>query len=212
MTNNNSNDSENPLNLDKASEATAPLNNPYPTNHAPPAYDNSQTIGQPSPNHNYYPPMEKSMALTYVLWFFVPWTGIHKFYLGKIKTGIAWIILGGIIPTISYFILILTTASMPSEHTQRNYPSENYETQLALWGFAFILLIIWSFGLFVWWVIDACLIPTDIEKSNQALRGKYPIHHNPMYQNSYINPYFQPTQNFGYPANNQSSQQDNQQQ
>ena len=36
---------------------------------------------------------KKSAALTYALWFFLGWLGAHKFYIGKIKMGILYLIL-----------------------------------------------------------------------------------------------------------------------
>lgn len=36
----------------------------------------------------------KSTALAYVLWFFFGTLGIHKFYIGKIKAGVLYLILG----------------------------------------------------------------------------------------------------------------------
>ncbi|MCL6489884.1 MAG: TM2 domain-containing protein [Alicyclobacillus mali] len=37
---------------------------------------------------------QKSLWLAYVLWFFLGSLGIHRFYLGRIKTGIAQLVLG----------------------------------------------------------------------------------------------------------------------
>tara|TARA_B100000073_G_scaffold346659_1_gene358649 strand:+ start:4245 stop:4643 length:399 start_codon:yes stop_codon:yes gene_type:complete len=36
---------------------------------------------------------EKNLVLAYVLWFFLGMVGAHRFYLGKIKTGVAMLLL-----------------------------------------------------------------------------------------------------------------------
>ena len=36
---------------------------------------------------------EKNVVLAYVLWFFLGMVGAHRFYLGKIKTGVAMLLL-----------------------------------------------------------------------------------------------------------------------
>ncbi len=40
----------------------------------------------------------KSKGIAYLLWLisFFGWLGFHRFYLGKIGTGIIWIITGGV--------------------------------------------------------------------------------------------------------------------
>lgn len=38
----------------------------------------------------------KDVALAYVLWFFLGILGAHRFYLGKIGTGILFMLTGGI--------------------------------------------------------------------------------------------------------------------
>ncbi|MBA7513269.1 hypothetical protein ES705_05280 [subsurface metagenome] len=37
---------------------------------------------------------KKSVGLAYLLWFFLGTLGVHKFYIGKIKFGIIYLILG----------------------------------------------------------------------------------------------------------------------
>jgi TM2 domain-containing membrane protein YozV len=51
---------------------------------------------------------EKNLGLAYALWFFLGTFGAHRFYLGKIKTGIAFLViafLGWILLFIPYIVL-----------------------------------------------------------------------------------------------------------
>lgn len=43
----------------------------------------------------------KSIAVAYILWFFFGQLGVHRFYLGRIKTGVVQLILG----VIGWFLL-----------------------------------------------------------------------------------------------------------
>lgn len=51
----------------------------------------------------------KSKGVAAVLCFFLGWLGIHRFYAGKVGTGIVWLITGGIcgVGAIVDFIIIL---------------------------------------------------------------------------------------------------------
>ena len=35
----------------------------------------------------------KNMVVAYLLWFFIGWFGVHRFYLGKISSGVAQLLL-----------------------------------------------------------------------------------------------------------------------
>ncbi|MFC3039837.1 TM2 domain-containing protein [Virgibacillus xinjiangensis] len=37
---------------------------------------------------------QKSLAITYILWFFLGQIGIHRFYTGRVGTGILQLLLG----------------------------------------------------------------------------------------------------------------------
>lgn len=52
----------------------------------------------------------KSKTLAYVLWFFFGLLGIHRFYLGKVGTGILYLLTGGVFG-IGWFIDLFTLSS-----------------------------------------------------------------------------------------------------
>lgn len=49
----------------------------------------SQATGMTAP---YLPVAEKSLAVAYLLWFFLGWLGIHQFYLGKVGRGVGYVL------------------------------------------------------------------------------------------------------------------------
>lgn len=51
----------------------------------------------------HYDAAKKSTGLAYVLWFFVGWIGVHRFYLGQTGTGIAMAIIS-VLSWITVFI------------------------------------------------------------------------------------------------------------
>jgi len=61
-----------------------------------------------------YPP--KSLALAYVLWFFLGLFGVQHFYLGKIGRGILYLLTGGIL-TIGWWVDLFT---LPAQVRQVN--------------------------------------------------------------------------------------------
>lgn len=66
---------------------------------------------------NYRPPL--SLAVAYVLWFFLGLFGFHHFYLGKVGRGVPWLLTGGLF-TVGWFIDLFTLPSqMRQVNTQR---------------------------------------------------------------------------------------------
>ena len=40
--------------------------------------------------------MERSILVAYILWFFLGYLGIHRFYCGRYISGIIWFLTGGL--------------------------------------------------------------------------------------------------------------------
>ncbi len=40
--------------------------------------------------------MKRSILVAYILWFFLGYFGVHRFYCGKYITGIIWFCTGGV--------------------------------------------------------------------------------------------------------------------
>lgn len=53
----------------------------------------------------------KSKGIAYLLWFFLGWLGVHRFYLGKIGTGILYLFTFGVFG-IGWFVDLFLTSSM----------------------------------------------------------------------------------------------------
>lgn len=68
----------------------------------------------------------KSKFVAYLLWFFFGLLGIHRFYLGKVGTGILYLLTGGLLG-IGWFIDLFTLSSQVDSYNalyiaRRSYP------------------------------------------------------------------------------------------
>lgn len=128
----------------------------------------------------------KSKAISYLLWFFFGIFGVHRFYNGLIKSGIAMILLyviGIALTLISLFSMMnISDMKRYSDCVQANphraervcarYLEDNTSIEKisvipAITGGLFIFFV----GL--WWLIDAFLIPGIVNRQNEVLRDKY---------------------------------------
>ena len=87
----------------------------------------------------------KSTGVAYFLWFFLSWLGVHKFYLGRIASGVLYVFA----PWLAIFIMLsgVTAASEAG----------------ALLG----LLALFAWG--VWWFADLFTIPRQTAECNEGI-------------------------------------------
>ena len=113
----------------------------------------------------------RSIALAYVFYFLFGFWGVHRFYLGKIKTGLLYIAL-------SLMSLILIIASISWDFmqcvAQYTYDARSMCTQpplasptLAVIGLILLLL------LFLWLLVDLFLVPAMARQMNKRLYEQY---------------------------------------
>jgi hypothetical protein len=60
---------------------------------------------------------DKSLAVTYLLWFFLGWFGIHHFYLGKVGRGIGYLLTFGWL-TLGWWVDLFT---LPAQVKRINF-------------------------------------------------------------------------------------------
>ncbi len=103
---------------------------------------------------------KKSVSLTYVLWFFLSFLGIHKFYLGNIWAGILYII--G--PSIAS-IFLLSGLIMSFDPSALHVSSE----ELSEGEFIIAIGFMGLFAYAIWWFIDLFTIPNQVDKYNEGI-------------------------------------------
>ena len=103
---------------------------------------------------------KKSVSLTYVLWFFLSFLGIHKFYLGKIWAGILYIIA----PSVAWIFLFAGLVMSIDSTSQVSYGEE-------LTGGEFLVVIgMIGFAVYaIWWFVDLFTIPNQVDKYNEGI-------------------------------------------
>ena len=97
---------------------------------------------------------DKSVALAYVLWFFLGTVGIHNFYIGRSDRGLVELILcfvGSIFLGVGY-----------------SFPAHS-NSLVTLMAFGIACLFVWT----LFWLIDLFIIPSMIKKYRDNLRTKY---------------------------------------
>lgn len=93
----------------------------------------------------------KSTGVTFALWFFLSWLGLHKFYLGRIATGVVYVVA----PWVLILVFVVGFAMAES----------NPEAGGATAGLSLLALLVYG----VWWVVDLFTIPRQVNAYNENL-------------------------------------------
>lgn len=59
----------------------------------------------------------RSLLIAYLLWFFLGYLGIHRFYLGRPFTGVLWLLSGGLLGIGWIFDLFWTVVMVEDENS-----------------------------------------------------------------------------------------------
>ena len=93
----------------------------------------------------------KSTGVTFALWFFLSWLGLHKFYLGRIATGVVYVVAPWVLILVFIFGFVMAESN----------PEAGGATAVVS-GLALI-----AYGL--WWVVDLFTIPRQVNAYNENL-------------------------------------------
>lgn len=136
-----------------------------------------------------------SSTPSYLLWFFFGGLGIHRFYLGAIKSGITMLALnicGMIVILIATFNIVFSamsttnfvnyvdcaernprtyeqTCDMTFDKMDQNWDESPPVAAIVLYTLGFALLTVVA----IWWIVDAFLIPGMMRRKNQIIRMQY---------------------------------------
>ncbi|WGI20236.1 TM2 domain-containing protein [Amylibacter sp. IMCC11727] len=103
---------------------------------------------------------EKSMVIAYVIWFFLGQFGVHRMYLGRVRSGLLML---GLIVGFGIFLLIgLSQDAGTLSDTGLMIMSVSSFSMLALW--------------FCWYIVDIVLIAVMVSKDNNEARKTNPDH------------------------------------
>lgn len=141
-----------------------------------PIYNGGTPAYSPSPagySEQSKPLKQKETWVAYLLWFFLYWTGAHRFYVGNIKRAIFWIVLI-IAEAIAYFALVVNVFSLLPEGATSETLTDEAIMLILQNNSAYIMpyILMW-FGLasliFVMWVVDAFTLAGSVRKRNAEL-------------------------------------------
>lgn len=99
---------------------------------------------------------EKSMVLAYVVWIFLGHFGVHRMYLGRMKTGLAIL---GLLILMLFLLMILGLA------VENGQPSEFTINALSVAGVGVAFL--W----FGWYMLDVVLIAVMVRSDRKHRRN-----------------------------------------
>jgi len=113
---------------------------------------------------------KKSTGLAYVLWWFLGTLGIHKFYIGKIKLGILYLVLGICAWVALIFGLTAGIGILLSETMDEEIPVVSAgETGMGA-GIVIFIILISILGIML--LIDLFTIPKQIRKVYEEREAK----------------------------------------
>lgn len=93
---------------------------------------------------------QKSTGLTYAIWFFLGWLGIHKFYLGQTVRALLYVI--------APWVAIITLAAGLISEAQAGGSGE---ASVAVGLLALLIYV-------VWWLVDLFTIPRQVTACNES--------------------------------------------
>ena len=102
----------------------------------------------------------KSSVVAYLLWFFLSWLAMHKFYIGKVKQGMLYLALPwlAVIVAIAGGVLSGQAPGTPADSTT----TAASNTALVIAGLAFLASVIW-------WLVDLFTLHRQVERANEGI-------------------------------------------
>ena len=102
----------------------------------------------------------KSSVVAYLLWFFLSWLAMHKFYIGKVKQGILYLAVPwlAVIIAIAGGVIAGQAPGAPADSTATGAGI----TVLVIAGLAFLASVIW-------WLVDLFTLHRQVERANEQI-------------------------------------------
>ena len=110
---------------------------------------------------------KRSILASYLLWYFVSWTGFHRYYLGYKNW---WYMLTLFVASLDLILLGVDYGSM-QVFEQRGYGPQTNEVW-ELFSVVSRLGLLGALALLVWVIVDFFLIPGMVQRYNEKLAKK----------------------------------------
>ena len=108
----------------------------------------------------HYDVHHKSMVAAYAMWFFIGYTGAHRFYLGRRISAAIMLALWAV-----GFLIVVIAVVTDAPSPYGNIPADQVMRLIVQLGVALVVFV--AAG--IWHLVDAFLIPAMVESANEEL-------------------------------------------
>ena len=104
--------------------------------------------------------VKKSAGIAYLLWFFLSGLAVHKFYLGKVKQGIFYLVA----PWLAVLVFILGVLDAAGKRDAQG------AVELSAFGTPTVVIAVLGLLVYVvWWFVDLFTLHRQVARANEEI-------------------------------------------